>query len=217
MAEQLFGSSPLSPLELYELQFSRVKESDGPPPDHTADHGTGTHAAATGSGAGAGADTGSGADRKLLNKLTRQLLRGLVQDVQPRRELRNTKLWVIAELPGCRDSGAWAGACPVGFAVKRNVDVELLRRRAKTVCEILIGADEEQEQQVEQVEQQQQEQQQQLSKPEQEPVELRKKHNYETGRESADSDAVMSGGLWAQSVGSVGALTAKEWSAAGYQ
>ena len=91
----------------------------------------------------------------------------------------------------------------MGFAVKRNVDVELLRRRAKTVCEILIGADEEQ--------------QQQLSKPEQEPIELRKKHNYETGCESADSDAVMSGGLWAQSVGSVGALTAKEWSAAGYQ
>ena len=101
-------------------------------------------------GAGAGADTGSGADRKLLNKLTRQLLRGLVQDVQPRRELRNTKLWVIAELPGCRDSGSWAGACPVGFAVKRNVDVELLRRRANTVCEILIGADEEQEQEQQQ-------------------------------------------------------------------
>lgn len=181
----IFGPSPISPLELYELQFSRVAQS-GCLLDHGAALTTNTNAEDT--------------ERKLIDKLSRQILRCIVQDVQPRRDLRCTKLWILVEIPTYESHAAGLPlTCAAGFAVKRNVDVALLKRRAESVhCEIKIGPDESRLE----------------SSPESSGGGLKQGHEHDA---RAEMERCPVGSVWAQSIGSVAALRAQEWSAAGYQ
>lgn len=175
----VFGSSPICPLELFELHFSCLPRCHCPS-EHAIDDSAQAH---------------KGTDKTMLSKLVRQLLRGIVQDVQPRRELRCTKLWVMVELLEAeRISGAAvpSSACPVRFAVKRNVDVALLRRRAKSFrCKILVGMDDDESRAETQ-------QEDDCSSP-------------------TDNQECTLGGVWAQSISAVAALPQRDWNAAGYQ
>lgn len=210
----VFGASPIQPIELYELSFPTT---------------TTAAAAAVPSGAAAAADSGAAAaERKVANKISRQLLRSLVMDVQPRGKiLRPTKLWLLVELlpndtladtsdsmsmgtgiacskqPAGPAAARAGGVIGSGFAVKQNVNLDLLRRRAKTVhCTITLGDDIEDE---DQAAEEEEEEAGGDGGPE--------VHNDIEGEAIRGGGEMAAPAVWAQSVAPLGALSSNDWNA----
>ena len=133
-AVMLFGPTPINPVEIYELRFP------------CAPGQVGTEA----NGAGAGAAPAP--EGKAVQRLCRQLLRVLVMEAQPKRDLKPCKLWLLLEVrrPAAAAANPAAGAAggpgggtaagpPAAFAAKPHLKLPLLRQRAKLLCDVRLG------------------------------------------------------------------------------
>ena len=167
-AVMLFGPTPINPVEIFELRFPCAAEQVGTEAD------------------GAGAGAAPAPEGKAVQRLCRQLLRVLVMEAQPKRDLKPCKLWLLLEVrrpaaaaaaatPGTTAAGApTAGALAAAFAAKPHLKLPLLRQRAKLLCDVRLGPPEDSGQGP--------------GEPEQEQ-----------------------GWLWIQSTAVVGALGSKDW------
>ena len=169
-AVMLFGPTPINPVEIYELRFPCAPGQVG----------------TEGDGAGAGAAPAP--EGKAVQRLCRQLLRVLVMEAQPKRDLKPCKLWLLLEVrrPAAAAANPAAGAAggpgggtaagpPAAFAAKPHLKLPLLRQRAKLLCDVRLGPPE------------------------------------DSGRGPGEPEQEQ-GWLWMQSTAVVGALGRKDWS-----